>query len=161
MKYRLKSLIILITGLLLISACSQYKEVSEDLAFLTPDKFLCTVMQVKSGDTFLCQMSGLDNENIKLIGVSIYPDKQKEAKEYAKSILKRGTLVNIEPGNDIRDSHGNIPAYVFVPGGKMLNIMLAKKGLAEISIEEIGKYKSSFIEIQQNTQIEIINEEED
>jgi len=43
----------------------------------------------------------------------------------------------------------------------MLNIMLAEKGLAEINIQEMDKYKSSFIEIQQDTQIEIINEEED
>ena len=161
MKHRKNYLIIFITGLILISACSQYKRVAEELAFLTPDKFPCTVMQVKSGDRFLCQLSGLDNEEIKLIGVSVYDDKKKEAKEYTKSILKRGTSVKIEPGSETRDSHGNIPAYVFVPGGKMLNIMLARKGLAEISIEEIGKYKSSFLEIQQNTQIETIKEQPD
>lgn len=153
-----KVLLLLILGVSLILGCSQYKKVSEDLAFLTPDKFLCTVMQVKSGDTFLCQLSGLDNENIKLVGVSIYSDKEKEAKEYTKSILKRGTLINIEPGKETRDSQGNIPAYVFVPGGKMLNLMLAEKGLAEINIEEVTKYKSNFIEIYQSTEVEIIEE---
>jgi len=154
-------LTIFITGLFLICGCSQYNKVADDLAFLTPDKFQCTVMQIYSGDKFLCQLSGLDNERVRLIGVTIPASKKKEATDYTKSVLKRGTLVQIEPGSETRDSHGNIPAYVFVPGGKMLNIMLAKKGLAEISIEEIGKYKSSFLEIQQNTQIEIINEKED
>lgn len=161
MKNKRNYLIIFITGLFLICGCSQYNKMADDLAFLTPDEFPCTVMQVNSGDTFLCQLSGLDNEKIELIGVSISADKKKEAKNYTKSVLKRGTLVQIEPGSETRDSHGNIPAYVFVPGATMLNIMLAKKGLAEINIEEISKYKSSFLEIQQNTQIKIINEKED
>ena len=159
MKQNKTLLFLIISGISLILGCSQYKKVSEDLSFLTPDKFLCTVMQVKSGDTFLCQMPGLDNENIKLVGVSIYPDKQKQAKEYTQSILKRGTLINIEPGAKTRDSNGNIPAYVFVPGGKMLNLMLANKGLAEVNIEEVTKYESSFIKIQQSTEVEIIEEE--
>lgn len=154
-------LIIFITALFLICGCSQYKKVADDLAFLAPDKFQCTVMKIYSGDKFLCQLSGLDNERVKLIGVRIPASKKKEANDFTKSVLKRGTLVKIEPGSEIRDSQGNIPAYVFVPGGKMLNIMLAKKGLAEVNIEEISKYKSSFLEIQQDTQIEIINEKED
>ncbi|MGB2692667.1 MAG: thermonuclease family protein [Thermodesulfobacteriota bacterium] len=153
-------LIILITLLFLTYGCSQYNKVADDLAFLTPDKFQCTVMQIYSGDTFLCQLSGLDNERIKLIGITIPASKKKEAKNYTKSVLKRGTLVKIEPANEIRDSHGNIPAYVFVPGGKMLNIMLAEKGLAEINIQEMDKYKSSFIEIQKKREVEIIEETE-
>lgn len=153
-------IIFFITALFLICGCSQYNKVADDLAFLTPDKFQCTVIQIYTGDTFLCQLSGLDNERVKLIGVTIPAGKKKEAKDYTKSVLRRGTLVKIEPGSEIRDNNGNIPAYVFVAGGKMLNIMLANKGLAEVNIEEIGKYKSSFTEIQQNTQIEIIDTED-
>jgi len=105
-------LIIFITLLFLICGCSQYNKVADDLAFLTPDKFQCTVMQIYSGDKFLCQLSGLNNERIKLIGIIIPASKKKEAKDYTKSVLKRGTLVQIEPGREIRDSDGNIPAYI-------------------------------------------------
>lgn len=153
-------LIIFITALFLICGCSQYNKVADELAFLTPDKFQCTVMKIYSGDEFLCQLSGLDNERVKLIGITIPASKKKEANDYTKSVLRRGTLVKIEPGSEIRDSQGNIPAYVFVPGGKMLNIMLAEKGLAEINIQEMDKYKSSFIEIQKNREVEIIKETE-
>lgn len=154
-----KNLILLFFTVLLVAGCSQYKKVADDFSFLTPDKFQCTVLKVHSGDRFLCQLPGLNDEKIKLLGVVIPAVKKSEAKKYTESVLRRGTLIEIEPGKQTRDSNGNIPAYVFIPGGKMLNLELAEKDLADINIEEFGKYKSSVVEINQDTEVYIIEEE--
>lgn len=154
-----RNLILLNFTVLLVAGCSQYKKVADDLSFLTPDKFQCTVLKVYSSDRFLCQLPGLNDEKVKLLGVKIPDSKRAEAKKYTESVLKRGTLIEIEPGKETRDSEGNIPAYVFVPGGKMLNLELSEKSLADINIEEFGKYKSTVVEIHRDTEVEIIEEE--
>lgn len=154
-----KNLILFILSTLLVIGCNQYKKVADDLSFLTPDKFQCTVLKVYTGERFLCQLPGLNDEKVILLGVDI-PDKKKAAaKKYTESVLTRGTLIEIEPGKQTRDSNGNIPAYVFIPGGKMLNLELADKGLAEINVEEFNKYQSLVVEIKENTEVEIIEEE--
>lgn len=158
MKLISKNLFIVLTGLLLVTGCKQYNKVAEDLSFLTPDKFQCTVMQVYSGNSFLCQMPGLDNERIELIGVIIAAEKKKEAKKFTSSILKRGTLVKIEPGKDIRNNDGSIAAYVFVAEGRMLNILLVEESLADTNTEEINRYQSEFIEINEKQNVETIEE---
>ena len=153
-----RNCIFAVLALLMISSCGQYEKVKDDLSFLMPDKFQCTVMQVNSGDRFLCELSGLDIENIKLIGIEIPRDKEQEAKQYTKSILRRGTLIEIEPGKDSRDNQGNIPAYVYVTGGRMLNLMLAEKGYAEINLDEITKYEAQYQVIQEKIEVEVIDE---
>lgn len=154
-----KNLILFILSALLVIGCNQYKKVADDLSFLTPDKFQCTVLKVYTGERFLCQLPGLNDEKVILLGVDI-PDKKKAAaKKYTESVLTRGTLIEIEPGKQTRDSNGNIPAYVFIPGGKMLNLELADKGLAEINVEEFNKYQSLVVEIKETTEVEIIEEE--
>lgn len=154
-----RKLILLFFTALLVAGCNQYKQVADDLSFLTPDKFQCTVLKVYSGDRFLCQLPGLNDEKVKLLGVEIPETKKTAAKKYTESVLRRGTLIEIEPGKETRNSEGDIPAYVIIPGGRMLNLVLVEKGLAEINIEEFGKYKSSVVEIKQDTKVEIIEED--
>jgi len=158
MHIRRKLLLLFFTALL-VAGCNQYKKVTDDLSFLTPDKFQCTVLKVYSGDRFLCQLPGLNDEKIKLLGVMIPEAKKAEAKKYTESVLRRGTLIEIDPGKQIRDSNGDIPAYVFIPGGKMINLELAENNLAEINVGEFNKYKSSGVEIKENSEVEIIEEE--
>ncbi|MEM7007542.1 MAG: thermonuclease family protein [Thermodesulfobacteriota bacterium] len=147
-----------ITFIILISGCGQYKKVADELSFLHPDEFQCTVLRVDSGEKFLCELPGLDYENIRIVGITVPKDKAQEAKEYCKSILKRGTLIKIEPGAQTRDSNGDIPAYVFLPGNRMLNLLLVEKGFAELNVEEITKYKGQFLEVSEQTETIIIEE---
>ncbi|MGH7849014.1 MAG: hypothetical protein ACREOP_01820, partial [Thermodesulfobacteriota bacterium] len=57
----------------------------------------------------------------------------------------------------------DIPAYVFVPGGKMLNVLLLEKGYAEPVKTEINeKYMNQFFGTEKKEaieEIEVIKEE--
>lgn len=154
---------ILISALLLLSACNKYEEVANNLDFLKYEYFTCDVVRVADGESFFCQPPDLDMEKIRLIGISVPADSEKEAKKYCESILRRGTLVKIEPDNGQKKETGDMPAYVFVPGGKMLNVLLLKKGYAEPVKKEVNeKYMSLFAgtEKKETTEeIEVIEEE--
>ena len=100
---------------------------------------------------------------IQLVGINIPEEKQDAAKQYTKSVLKRGLYVTIEPETQAMENYESIPAYVFIQGNKMLNLVLVEKGLADLNLDEVIKYKSNFIEIQEKIQveeIEIIEEKE-
>ena len=153
---KIRYLATLIIGFFMMMGCAQYEKAKEDLAFLTPERFQCTVMMVFSGDRFLCQFSDLDNVQIQLIGISIPNEKEGAAKKYTKSVLRRGLYVNIEPETQASDDYDSIPAYVFIQGNRMLNLLLVEKGLAELNVDEVVKYKSNFIEIQEKVQVEEI-----
>jgi endonuclease YncB( thermonuclease family) len=47
-------------GSLLLTSCSAYEEVKENLKFLYPDYVKCNVAQVIDGDTFDCQLSDVN-----------------------------------------------------------------------------------------------------
>lgn len=154
---------LLMSALLLLSACSKYEKVAENLDFLKYEYFTCDVVRVADGESFFCQPPDLDMEKIRLIGISIPAESEKEAKKYCESILRRGTLVKIEPDKGQIDETGDMPAYVFVPGGKMLNVLLLEKGYAEPVKKEVNeKYMSLFVgaEKKETTEeIEVIEEE--
>lgn len=141
--------------MLLMSGCGKYEKAAEKLEFLEPDTFTCDVVQVKCGDRFMCRFPDMRIETIRLSGISIPGDKQADAKRYSVSILGRGTLVNIEPDQVLRDGNRDIQAYVFVLGGKMLNALLIEKGYAEVAKDEGNvKYKAVFLRIQDKNQHE-------
>ncbi len=142
--------IILIITVLFIG-CAQYETAIEKLEWLEPDTFTCDVVQVSSGDTFLCRFPDLEIDTIRLAGIKIPDNKKKEAEIFTKSVLKRGTLVNIEPHRQQRAGYGGISAYVYVPGGKILNMLLLEKGYAGVARDEVNeKYKAEFIKIEDN-----------
>ena len=157
----LRTLIIL--AVFLISGCAQYEKAAEKLEWLEPDTFTCDVMQVNSGERFMCRLTNMEIQTVRLAGISITADKSARAKRFSESVLKRGTLVNIEPAETKRE-RADINAYVFVPGGKMLNMLLLEKGYAEVARDDIGvKYKAAFIKIEEKNsgeENEIIEEVE-
>jgi endonuclease YncB( thermonuclease family) len=136
---------LLLSVSLLLSCCSKYEKVADGLDFLKYEYFTCDVVRVSDGESFFCQPPDMDMEKIRLIGVSVLAESEKEAKKYCESILRRGTLVKIEPDKEQSKETGDIPAYVFVPGGKMLNVLLLEKGYAEPVKNEVNeKYKDLF-----------------
>ncbi|MFI5323167.1 MAG: thermonuclease family protein [Thermodesulfobacteriota bacterium] len=136
---------LLFSAFLIFTACSKYGKVADTLDFLKFESFNCDVVRVESGDSFFCLPPDMDMERIRLIGVSISQESENDAKKYCESILRRGTLVKIEPDKKPGGREDDIPAYVFVPGGKMLNVLLIDKGFATPAEKELNeKYKNLF-----------------
>jgi len=138
---------VLLIATVLITSCSKYEKTAEQLDFLKFENYTCSVVRVDAGNTFLCTPPDGDVEKIRLIGLRIPEDKKREAKKFSESILRRSTLVKIEPDPQLRNGSGGVPAYVFIPGGKMLNVLLVEQGYAEIAAEEINeKYNALFLD---------------
>ena len=136
-------------GSLLLTGCSTYEEVKENLKFLHPDYIKCSVAQVIDGDTFDCQLSDVNIEKVRLIGIGIPESIGDSAKDFSKSYLRRGTPVRLEPDERSRDSDGRILAYVYLPGGKMLNALLIQEGYAQVIINPPNiKYKDLFLKLE-------------
>lgn len=154
---------LLLCVFLLLPACGGYEKVAENLDFLKHEYFTCDAVRVADGESFFCRPPDMDIEKIRLIGISVPERSEDEAKKYCESILKRGTLVKIEPDSESRKETGDIPAYVFVPGGKMLNVLLLEKGYAEPVKNEVNeKYKDLFVVTgrkETTEEIEVIEEE--
>ena len=53
--------------------CNKCQEASEDLEFAFPNYIKCNVVKILNGDTFDCQLSNIQIERVKLIGVKIPP----------------------------------------------------------------------------------------
>ena len=144
--------------------CAQYETAVEKLEWLEPDTFICDVVQVKSADTFLCKFPDLEIDTIRLAGIQVLKNKESEAESFSKSVLRRGTLVNIEPDKDVKDIDRGIPAYVWVPGGKMLNLLLIERGYADALRDEVSeKYEAVFIKTggkKSTEEVEVIEEVE-
>lgn len=144
----IKYLTTVIIASMMFGACGKYEKVTEKLDFLEFETFNCDVVSVTSGDSFLCQLPDREIEKIRLAGVAILPDKERGAKKYSESILRRGRLIKVEPAKAGVDENGNIPAYVLVPGANMLNVLLVERGYAEPVKEKLNeKYMYDFIEI--------------
>ncbi len=162
-KHPIIKITLLLSASLLFAHCSKYEKAADKLDFLKYEYFTCDVVRVADGESFFCQPPDLDMEKIRLIGISVPADSEKEAKRYCESILRRGTLVKIESDMGQINESGDIPAYVFVPGGKMLNVLLLEEGYAEPVKKEVNeKYMSLFVATEKKEtteEIEIIEEE--
>ena len=135
-----------LAGVILLTAgCGgKYEEVAKNLDFLKYEYFTCSVVRVESGDSFFCEPPNMSMEKIRLAGVDVIPGREGEAKKFSESILRRGTLVKVETGESV-DTDGGPLSYVFVPGGKMLNVLLIENGYAEPVTEELNeKYRNIF-----------------
>jgi endonuclease YncB( thermonuclease family) len=137
--------VVLLIAAVLITSCSKYEKATERFDFLKFENYSCSVLRVDTGNTFLCTPPDGEVEKIRLIGIRIPEDKEHEAEKFSESVLRRSTLVKIEPDPQLRDGSSTVPAYVFVPGGMMLNVLLIENGYAEVAAEEINeKYEASF-----------------
>ena len=145
--------IILIIGCLsislLLTVCSTYEQVKE---FIHPDYIKCYVAQVIDGDKFDCQLSDVSIEKVRLIGIGIPESIEDTATNFCKSYLRRGTPVRLELDEQTRDSDGRVLAYVYLPGGKMLNALLIQEGYAQVIINPPNlKYKNLFMKLETET----------
>lgn len=138
-------LIALILTVIFAAGCGgKYEEVARNLDFLKYEYFTCSVVRVDSADSFFCEPPNMNIEKIGLAGVNVIPGRESEARKFSESILRRGTLVKVETGESV-DTAGGPLSYVFVPGGKMLNVLLVESGYAEPVTEELNeKYRNIF-----------------
>src|SRR3972149_6286447 len=133
----------------LLTGCSTYEQVKE---FIHPVYIKCNVAQVIDGDTFDCQLSDVNIEKVRLIGIGIPESIGDTATNFSKSYLRRGTPVRLELDEQTRDSDGRVLAYVYLPGGKMLNALLIQEGYAQVIINPPNlKYKNLFMKLETET----------
>lgn len=146
-KHSLIAAAVVLAGLICIASCGKYDQVADKLDFLKFEYFTCDVASVTDGDSFTCQMPDMDIKKIRLTGISVPEDKKAAAKKFSESVLRRGTLVRVEPDKNQKMEGANIPSYVFVPGGKMLNVLLLEEGYAVFVKNGVSdKYMNQFAE---------------
>ncbi len=135
-------------------------------------RYTCVVLNIYGGDTFKCRLDGGKEIKVRLIGVDTsesskntkaYKDiegsrreiekivqMEKGAKEFVKGILKRGMEVVLETDVLPMDKYGRVLAYVYLPNGKMLNLLLIKEGYAAIyTLPPNVKYAREFKKAQE------------
>jgi micrococcal nuclease len=136
-------------GLLLtLFGCAKYQELEEKLPFVFPNYVRCNVVKVIDGDKFDCQLTNVQIETVKMIGVQIPVSFKESAVRFTRSELHRGLPVRLEPDQLTTDGV-NLLAYVYLPGGQMLNSLLIEQGYAEYSGEPPNvKYEKFFLRLE-------------
>ena len=114
--------------------CAKYQELEEKLPFIFPNYVRCNVVQVIDGDKFDCQLPNMQIERVKMIGVQIPASFKEIAGRFTRSELNRGVPVRLEPDQLTTDGV-NLLAYVYLPGGQMINALLIEEGYAEYTGE--------------------------
>lgn len=90
---------------------------------------MCSVVKVVDGDKFDCQLANAQIERVKMIAVRIPVSFKDRAGKFTRSQLYRSLPVRLEP--DEVTTHGvNLLAYVYLPGGRMLNALIIEQGYA-------------------------------
>ena len=116
------------------------------LIFSPEEKLKVKVWYVIDGDTFALS----ENEHVRLLGIEAEPlSTQKGFKaqmELKRLIENEEVELEFDPNFPIRDKYGRLLCYVF-KNGKMVNLILLKKELAEVNkafLEKSSKYKELF-----------------
>ena len=93
-----------------------------------------TVTKITDGDTI--RLAGIGPT--RLIGVDT-PEVHgadecygREASDFAKRVVPPGTRVRYELGVEPRDRYDRALAYVWLPDGRFLNLMLVREGYAQV-----------------------------
>ena len=100
----------------------------------TGDRQTATVAKNTDGDTV--RLTGLGST--RLIGVDtpeVYGDAEcygREASAFAERQLPPGTRVTYRLGAEPRDRYGRALAYVWLPDGRFFNLMLVRRGYAQV-----------------------------
>jgi micrococcal nuclease len=122
-------------GLLLtFVGCTKYQELEGKIPFIFPNYVPCSVVKVIDGDKFDCELANVQIERVKMIGVQIPASFRERARTFTRSELYRGLPVRLEP-DELTTDGVNLLAYVYLPGGKMLNSLLIEQGYAKYSGE--------------------------
>jgi micrococcal nuclease len=126
-----------------------------------------TVLYVIDGDTLKISYHG-KRDTIRLIGIDAPEIKRNRkahrdskmqgkdigtitsqgrlARNYVKSLVKKGTAVTIQFDVVKRDKYRRLLGYVYLPDGKMLNNVIIRNGYASpLTIPPNIKYKNRFI----------------
>jgi len=124
------------------------------------------VVRVVDGDTVVILLNGQE-EKVRLIGVDTPESKNnekarrdssktgesvseivklgKEAAQYTKSILPKGTKVTVETDVQPRDRYGRLLAYLYLENGEMVNSLIIQNGYAQVmTIPPNVKYEDLF-----------------
>lgn len=134
--------------LLTFIGCTRYQELEEKLPFIFPNYVRCNVVKVIDGDKFDCQLTNVQIERIKMIGVQIPASFIESADRFTRSELYRGLPVRLEPDQLTTDGV-NLLAYVYLPGGQTINSLLTEEGYAEYSGEPPNlKYDKYFSKLE-------------
>lgn len=120
--------------LLTFVGCAKYQELEEKLPFIFPNYVRCNVLKVIDGNIFDCELTNVQIERVRMIGVQVPASFKDIAGRFTRSELYRGLPVRLEPDQLTTDGV-NLLAYVYLPGGKMINSLLIEEGYAEYSRE--------------------------
>jgi micrococcal nuclease len=145
--------------LIIIFACSIFVGAGRDKA---------TVLYVIDGDTLKITYLG-KKESIRLIGIDApeisrnrkaYRDSRMSgkdirsitsqgrlAKNYVKSLVKKGSVVSIQFDAEKRDKYRRLLGYVYLPDGRMLNDVIIRNGYASpLTIPPNIKHRKRFLQ---------------
>jgi micrococcal nuclease len=119
-----------------LCACGSSTTTSTPSTVLEPN---ATVLRVVDGDTIHARIDGHD-ETIRLIGIdtpeTVKPDTPvqcfgEEASRETKSLLPKGTPIQLVRDAEARDDYGRLLAYVYrARDGLFVNLELARDGFA-------------------------------
>lgn len=153
---------------------SSSKNIHQPFTTQSPSEYstlTATVIRVIDGDTFSCSLDNGLEERVRLLGIDTPESRRNEKVErdslktgasldtlialgkkssnYTKSLLPKGTQIQLETDVQIRDRYGRLLAYVYLPDGQMLNALLVKEGYAQLmSIPPNVRYQDQFLSLQ-------------
>lgn len=117
-----------------------------------------TLVRVVDGDTLVVTLSDGREERVRLIGIdtpeTVHPRKDvepwgPEASAFVKALLPEGQRLRMELDVQQRDIYGRLLAYVYLPQGPMLNMLLLSAGLAQVATFPPNvKYVDLFLSLQ-------------
>jgi len=132
-----------VLAVLLLASCVQGQGGSPEAGVPTEPGGLVTVVRVVDGDTLWVLRDGRE-EKIRLIGVDT-PEVDwyggeaecygEEAGRFARRLLEDGS-VELELDRDLLDPYDRTLAYVYLEDGRMVNLLLVRRGYAIVSIYE-------------------------
>lgn len=106
------------------------------------EHLLTDVVRVVDGDTVVVRLKDGCEETVRLIGIdtpeTVHPNRPvepwgSEASVFTKVLLPPGRSVILELDVQERDRYGRLLAYVYLPNGPMINVLLLAAGLAKIA----------------------------
>lgn len=136
-----------------------------------PSAWLVRVTRVVDGDTLEVLRQGRQ-VLVRLIGVDT-PETEtsqrlaQRARQYQRSPLREARLgrkargfvlsllapdqwvrLEFEPAQGLRDRHGRVLAYVYLPDGRMLNRLLVEQGMARVFRRFLFRYRRAWLALE-------------
>lgn len=111
-------------------ACVDESEGSPQQKLGINERTTCTVTRISDGDSIVCSPLG----KVRLLQIDA-PELSdgsigRSAREKLESVMPVGTHVTVETDVRVTDQFGRVLAFLFLPGGTMVNQEMAKSGYA-------------------------------